>query len=416
MSNNNFKKYRKVGFLCLFIITVLSITGCRKKELPIVNLSLWADEGNMDMIYGILEDFQKQYENEVKFEFTVSPESELTCKETVLASPESAADVYIFADDQFEELWKNHALLPITYEAEAVIEACGGPKSGAVEAASRDGQLYAYPMTAGNGYFLYYNSSYFNKKDIKSMDRILEICAQNKKKMGMDFLSGWYIYSFFKGAGLELKTNEEGTANICNWNAVDTKYTGVEVVESMLKIAENDGFLNGDDAHLIEGIKDGTIIAAVNGAWNAEEIQQMWGDNYAAAKLPEYTLAGDQVQMCSFAGYKLVGVNAYTDNSEWSMKLAAWLTNEDSQLRRFQMIGECPVYVKVAESEEVKSAPAIAALTEQSVYGNTQSVKKPFWDASTILGATIAGGNSDHQNIQELLDKMVADATVESVQ
>ena len=48
-------------------------------------------------------------------------------------------------------------------------------------------KLHAYPMTASNGYFLYYNKEYFTEEDVKSFDRMLEIAEKNDKKLFEDF-------------------------------------------------------------------------------------------------------------------------------------------------------------------------------------------------------------------------------------
>lgn len=408
----NFRVFKML--LCgLAVLLTSALSGCQAEpELPVVKLSVWGDERNQPLLEEALAEFKEEHRDEAIFEFTISMESELTCKETVLADPESAADIYTFADDQFEELWRAGALLEITDSAEEIIEGVGGSSSGAAQASMRGGKLYAYPETAGNGYFLYYDSSYFTEDDVKSLDRILEIAAENGKKFAMDFTSGWYIYSFFKGAGLDIYS--DGNVNICNWNASDTTYTGVEVVEAMLAVAKHDGFLSCNDAKFVEGIRDGSIIAGVNGAWNAEYILAALGENYETDKLPEYTLAGDSVQLCSFTGYKLMGVNAYTDYPEWAMKLARYLNREEMQLKRFQQIGECPANVNAAASEEVKKSKAVAALARQSQYGYTQNVEDPFWDGACFLGTTIAGGNSDNRDIQELLDKVTEMITAPS--
>ncbi len=277
-----------------------------------------------------------------------------------------------------------------------------------------DGKLYAYPVTASNGYFLYYNSAYLSEEDVKSLDRILQVAEENGKKFAMDFTSGWYIYSFFKGAGLDVSLNADGLTNSCDWNSADTadgRYKGRDVAEAMLKIAENGGFLNCGDETFVNGAADGSIIAGINGTWNAVNIEEAYGENYAAAKLPEYTIAGDSVQMCSFAGYKLMGVNSATEEPEWSMSLAQWLTNEENQLTLFRLRGEGPSNVKAAASEEVRAAKAIAALGEQSAYGYLQNVGGSFWTPANVFGTTIAARNPDGTDLQELLDTMVRGIT-----
>ena len=72
---------------------------------------------------------------------------------------------------------------------------------------------------------------------------------------------------------------------------------------------------NFDDSLVKAGFADGTLAAAVSGTWNAAEIQASLGDNYAATKLPEFTLSnGETVQMGSMANFKIMGVNSETKN------------------------------------------------------------------------------------------------------
>ena len=47
------------------------------------------------------------------------------------------------------------------YQVPNADEIAAASDEGAVEAATIDGNLYAYPMTADNGYFLYYNKNYY---------------------------------------------------------------------------------------------------------------------------------------------------------------------------------------------------------------------------------------------------------------
>ena len=82
------------------------------------------------------------------------------------------------------------------------------------------------------------------------------------------------------------------------------------------------------------------------------------GKNYGAVKLPTYTCAGKQVQMASFTGYKMVGVNAYSSNVKWAMKLAEWITNQDNQTRRFAERGQGPSILR-HQSGDIEKSSAI---------------------------------------------------------
>lgn len=409
----NSKILLRSAVLIFASLNIMLLTSCGKAKDQ-VKISVWSDERNAPVIEEGIEKFKELHKKEVDIEYTISLEGEVTIKDMVLSDVENAADLYAFADDQFNDLYKAGALLEITDNVDGVLAEVGGREAGVADIVTVDGKMYAYPETAGNGYFLYYNKAYFTEDDVKSLDRILEICRKNNKKFTYDFSSGWYLYGFFRGAGMTLGLNEDGTANICDWNRTDGEYTGSDVAEALLKITEDPGFISlGDDGFLAEA-ENGNVIAGVNGPWNAEKIQSFWGDNYAAAKLPTYTVKGNQVQMYSFMGYKLLGINSTTKNPEWCMKLAEYLTNEENQLKRFEVIGESPVNVKAAQDERVKAAPAVAALAEQSRFSNVQSVAAPFWDASQKLGVTLAAGNPDGRDLQELLDDMVKEATAKA--
>lgn len=405
MTKSGLIKNSKKMLFFLAGVGVMLLAGCGRTK-PTVQISLWSDERNVQMLSDALEEFKELYKDEANFEFTISMEGEDTCKETVLSNPEGAADIYTFADDQMEELYQHGVLLEITDQVDDVLNEVGGEQSGAARAAMRDGKLYAYPETAGNGYFLYYNKAYFSKEDVETLDRILEIAQQNNKKFTMDYSSGWYLYSFFKGAGLELNCEDGGKTNICNWNATDTPYKGIDVAKSMETVANSEGFISLGDDGFLENVENGTVIAGINGPWNAERVKAAWGDDYAACKLPTYTINGNQEQMNSFAGYKLLGINVHTEKPEYCMMVAKFLTNKENQLKRFEQTGECPANLEAAQTEEVQESPAIAALAAQSQYGNVQSVADPFWEAAKKFGVTLVAGNPGNRDLQELLDEM----------
>lgn len=403
-------KGRRVLAAAICMAMILGVVLCgyiQQVSRPLVKLSVWwSDDGDRELVEKMIEEFKEEHEKEAVFEITVSRESVMNLKTTVLSNPGTAADIFMFADDQFDALRKAGALLEITENTEQIISQNGGSENGACRCAMYEDKLYAYPLTTGNGYFLYYNSAYFDEEDIGSLDRILDIAAANGRKMTIDYSSGWYIYSFFKGAGLTLEMNADGETNICNWNAADTPYRGVDVAETMLRTALHEGFVSCDDQGFLDGVRNGTIIAGINGPWNAEAVRQVWGNDFAAARLPICTIAGNSVQMCSFSGYKLVGVNPHSEESGWAMKLAEKLSSEEMQRRRFELVGECPSNVNAAAARVVMDSPAVAALLAQSEYAYAQRVGESYWHASYIFGITIAGGNSDHQNLQTLLDQM----------
>ncbi len=140
--------------------------------------------------------------------------------------------------------------------------------------------------------------------------------------------------------------------------------------------------------------------------WNSVAVKEAWGENAGAAKLPTYTCNGRQVQMASFSGCKLIGVNAYSEHPEWAARLAEWITDEDNQRLRFEMRGQGPSNIAVADSAEIRQSPAIAALLEQSEFSQLQRVGGKFWDPVAKFAQNMAAGNPSGQNLQEQLDEM----------
>lgn len=372
-----------------------------------VSLTVWGAEEDEALLSEMIESFKANYAEMADFDITFVAQSESTCKDTLLGDPEAGADVFAFADDQLMVMVAAGVLEEVP-DADNIKAA---NVEGAVSAASVGDTLYAYPMTADNGYFLYYNKAYFSEEDVKTLDAMLEVAAANEKKIVMDFSSGWYLYSFFGNTGMEVGLNEDGISNYCTWNATDGDIKGTDVAEAMLAIAENPGFASMEDGDFVAGVKDGSVIAGVSGVWNATALEEAWGKNYGAVKLPTYTCAGKQVQMASFAGYKMLGVNAYSANKEWAEKFAEWITNEENQTLRFEKRGQGPSNTKAGASEEVSKSPAIQALISQSQYASLQRIGAAYWDPVSEFGKTMAAGNPDQRDFQELLDTMVEAVT-----
>ena len=408
---------RKFYLFFPIILLAFIIQGCQKKtpvvtekEKPVktgtINLVIWCAAEDEELVSQITSSFKKEYSSQ-DFNITYKPQSESNCTDALMADLENGADVFIFADDQLNTLVAAGALEPVENAEHA--RKANLPES--VLAASVNDTLYALPLTADNGYFLYYNKKYFTEKNIKSLDSILDIAAQHGKKFSMEWSSGWYVYSFFGNNGLTVGLNDDGITNYCTWNSKKGKIKGTDVAKAMLKISRHPGFISTDDAGFLKGVKNNKIIAGVNGIWNSDALEKAWGKNFGAARLPLYTCAGQQVQMASFSGYKLVGVNAYSEEKEWAAKLAEWISNEENQKLRFIMRGQGPSNINAAASEEVQSSPAIAALLEQSGFSCLQRIGGNFWKPVTAFTEDMLSGSQPGENLQEKLDKMAEGIT-----
>ena len=395
-----------------YLVCLLLLSGCSPStvdENAVTQLRVWVgDHADVAWMEQVVQDFNAANPNQ-NVEIQIGVQNEGDAAKVILADIESAADVFTFADDQLNTLLTAGALMPVIEDTETVksrnlprsIEAATGP----------DGRLFAYPATADNGYFMFYNSAYITPEDAATLESLLNRASENGKKVAFPMANAWYLYSFFRGAGLDMTLSDDGVTNRCNWNAVDTPITGVQVLTSLLEIAAHPGFAEADSDAFIAGIKDGSIIAGVSGTWNAAVAAQIWGDHYAAAKLPTYHVAGQDVQMASFSGFKLVGVNAYSPNAGSAMDLADFMTAFDAQVNRFAMRRQGPSNINALASAEVQQEPAIAALNAQAPYADVQRVGSKYWDAAATLGKIIVNGNPEGIELQTLLDHCVAGIT-----
>lgn len=394
-------------FLSLILPFALLLGGCVREETAeappaeeTVALTVWGAGEDEALLQEIFESFEAQYPD-TDFAFSFEPQSESGCKDALLGDLMNGADVFTFADDQLSALAAAGALEPIE-NADAIRSA---NLSSTIDAASVDGTLYAYPLTADNGYFLYYNKEYISDEDAASLERILEVAEDAGLDFAMDWSSAWYVYSFFGNTGLTVGLNDDGITNYCTWNSTENAIQGVDVARAMVEIADSPGFRSCTDEAFLAGVRDGSVLAGVSGAWNALAIEEVWGEHMGASKLPTYLCAGQPLQMASFSGCKLVGANAYSEQPEWAARLAEWITSEKNQRLRFELRGQGPSNTQAAASEEVQSSPAIAALLAQSEFSQLQRVGGNFWQPVTDFTAAMLDGDTD--DLQEKLDTLV---------
>ena len=392
------------SIIALLIIAVFAaaLAGCRRADAGAGHtLHVWASQEDQALTRELVDRFiaeNPQYNVHIELGVVGEPDAYARFSE----DPSAAADLFYFPNDQLRYFVSAGALYEVQIDKDDIIRR---NVSGAIEAATLDGQLWAWPATADNGYFLYYDKSVLTEEDVQSLDRILEVSAANGKRFQMDVNdNGWYVASFFLGAGNTLSIGPDGK-QISDFNNA----SGLAAARSMQDLAAHPGFVSGND-DVLEGGIGGSISAGVSGAWKAEAIAARLGDNYAATKLPTFTLDGRQVQMGSFGGYKMVGVNAMITDAEKlviAMKLANFLTNEESQLAHFNDRAIGPSNINAAASPAVQANPALAALAAQSAHATSQNdVLGSFWTPAGAFGSAIV--NHDRTDLQTLLDAMVA--------
>lgn len=360
-----------------------------------VNLKVWGAQEAQDFLKDRIEDFKAENEG-TDYNIELGVVGEPDARDVVTQDLDAAADVFAFANDQITDLHEAGALYEITKNKDEIVSR---NVEGSVEAAMIDDSLYAYPMTADNGYFMYYDSSVFSEEDVDSLDRMIEVAEEEGRKIFFDVANGWYNASFFLGAGNTIEIDEEGVQKVDFNNE-----QGVKAGNFIRDFTASDAFIGGDDEVLTS---QESIAAGVSGTWNAGAMQDKFGENYAATKLPTMNLDGEEKQMASFGGYKLMGVKTSTEHPLEAMALAEFLTNEESQIMRFETRELGPSNIKAAEAEAVQENIALSALAEQSEYAvSQQNVLGSFWEPAEAFGTAMIDGSDE--DMQALLDEMVS--------
>ena len=154
-----------------------------------ITLSIWAGEQDEELIAVLADNFSREHSGEanITIEWYFMQEGE--CRSNLLGDVLSAPDLYTTTDGDLRIIVAGGAATPVIKPDEIKRDNL----ETAVDALTIQDTIYGYPITADNGYFLYYNRDYLTEDDIKSLDRILEVAAENEMTFDMDWSSGWYL-------------------------------------------------------------------------------------------------------------------------------------------------------------------------------------------------------------------------------
>ena len=401
------KKSKILSIIAAILVLCLSLVACgggqggeqggnNGGDKEKVTLTVWGSQEDQEMLKEMCAAYAAANpDKEYKFLFGVQGEGDAADK--VLNDVTSGPDVFSFASDQINKLIAGGALARIGGQAEADVKANNTATS--VESASvtinGESQLYAYPCTEDNTLFLYYDKSVIGEEDVNSLGDLLDAAHEAGRKVHFKLNDdGWYLSAFFF-AYPELQYNVTYDESLVE-TAVDINYNnaqGLAVMKALVNYVNHPALvISTDDSKLIAGFTptaEGVVevAAGVSGIWNAKSIEAILGENMGVAKLPTVEIDGEEKQLTTFMGCKLIGVNGYSQNKAEAHKLAQWLTNEQNQVKRFETRGFGPSNIAAASNEAIKNDPVLSAVLAQAQFSRAQtSVPSNYW---TPMGALI---------------------------
>ena len=393
------KKTVKAVALTLALAST-GLVGCKKNTMDgnAVQLTVWVSEADRAFATEVVREFKAKNPNK-NYNIVIDIQGENDAATRILNDVESAADVYSFVNDQLSKLYNGDALAQIAGARLERVQSANSKESmdsATLNVNGKDG-VYGMPYT-DNTFFLYYNKSALTETDVQSIDGILAKCSANKQ-FAFPMTDGWYSSSFFFGKGLGYEVTYDSNLAESKITCDFDNATGQAVAESMWALVKDKRVkADSNDSKLTAGFHDGSIIAGVSGIWNRTAIEGYLGDNFACAKLPTYTFNKgktneEQVQLVSFAGYKLMGVNNYSKNKTDAMDFAEFYTNKENQIKHFETRGFVPTDENARADERIKADACVKAITAQLAHSKIQKeVPSTLWVPMEGFGSAMLTG------------------------
>jgi arabinogalactan oligomer/maltooligosaccharide transport system substrate-binding protein len=342
---------------------------------------------------------------ETNFEFTVNAISEADAKTQLTQDPTTAPDVCIIADDQLYDLAKGKYVADIN-DIDATLANDVETRNVAISvSASKYGDdLYAFPVSNSNGFFLYYDSSILSLSDCDTFDGLLAaIKAASVKdsknyKFAFPSTSGWYLAGWSQATGLTATLDKETSKTITNWNSTTATPTGADTFGALIKLSQGEYknyWVGESDATAINDTAAGgtyQVIATINGTWSSSTIKTNWGTGAAATDLPSFTVGSTSYHMNSVGGCKLAVVNSVSSEAAWGAEFANFLTSKENQVLRYNELAEAPTNIVASSSVDLTTNYAVAALSLQSAYAFSLNVSNNFWTPTASLDAALNSG------------------------
>jgi len=337
---------------------------------------------------------------------TVEGVSEANSATNMITDVESGADLFCFAQDQLARLVQVGALNKLGVAASQ--EVTDNNDASAVKAATVDGNLYCYPLTSDNGYFMFYDKSVIKESSLDSLEAIIADCEAAGKNFSFETdTSGWYNASWFFATGCksDWTLNDEG-----KFESVDDTFNsdaGLVALKGMQKLGTSKCHVSSSKGSDFDAAIPSAVV--VTGTWETNTIKEILGDNFGATDLPSFEVDGKSYHLGSFSGNKLMGIKPQLDGKKAAVlqKLALYLTNEECQLERFEAVGWGPSNKAAQANEKVKSDVALSALAKQSAYAIPQGqIHGSWWDISKSY-STVACQDDPKATEAELKQSLV---------
>ncbi|MBR2604667.1 MAG: extracellular solute-binding protein [Clostridia bacterium] len=358
-------------------------------------ITVWAAEKVVDLTKKQIEDFNKSNELGITFKATVEAVGEGDAATKMITDVEAGGDIYFFAQDQFNRLVQAGALGALGAKAAEFVQT--NNVEAAVTAATTGEAFYAYPVTADNTFFVFYDKSVVKEESLGNIASMIADCEAAGKTFCFDLKNGWYLPAYFFGVGCkstwEADSDGKFLAVVDNFNS-DKGFIAAKALNAAMS---SDKFVSTSETSEF----DNNAGFVVSGTWNTENAKSILGDNFGAAPLPKFTVDGTDYQLSPFTGSKLIGVKPHSDAklNAACHQLAQYLTGEQAQVERFEAAGWGPSKIAAAKNEKVLADAVLGSIAQQAAYSVYQgNIPGNWWgNSAQVLGEALQKATNDDE-------------------
>ena len=366
------------------------------------DVKIWVDDKIVELTKSQIGQFVAASGGKYVINATIEPVGEASAASSMLQDVQDGADLFCFAQDQLSRLKVAGALAKLSNNTvKSLTEEMG---EEAINAAKVNEDVYAYPITSDNGYFLYYDKRVISDEDAKDVTKILEDCKKAGKTLNFEARSnGFYAASYFMATGCYSSwtlNSESGKFESFtdNYNSA----AGLEAAKG-LKELDNKTLVAGNS----QASKLGSSAAAVvSGIWEYEVADSNLGENLGCAELPSFHVGEATYHLSSFDGYKLLGVKPQVNVKKASVcrKIARFLTNEDCQFERFNKAKWGPTNKAASQKEDVLNHKGLQALAAQHQYAKPQGQCPGSWFTALATTAKAVTSSATDDQLRSILN------------
>ncbi len=416
------KTITKIATLALCgCLSMGALAGCGGKAEEV---RVWGGAEDQTLLKKIVEEF-KAANPDVKENIKVEIQDSWDAQSVVAKDPEKAADVVLIPHDQVGIMAKAGLLSEIRDGTAATfatdIKSSNDPAT--VQQATYGGKLYGFPLTMDT-YIMYYTTDIFNdeKQDLSaflsSVDAMLAADMPNipgsketATAFGFRMEDGFYFNMGFFAVGCTLFGENGDDVDACNWN----NENGLKFMQYAAEnFRQSGGKFKSDDAkNLATAVLNNRLGACISGGWEMQDTFKN-AKNIKYRTLPSIMIDGEEKPLIAFSNSKQYIVNNMSTHKGTAMRLAAYITSEQNQLRYAEERGYYPSNKNAQQNAAVKDDPffkVIRAQLDLSVPVPVIPEISRYWEAAKALGSSVYNGSLEGtpEKLQDALDKFVDD-------